>query len=130
MKLKKALIIVMCLLAITSIVSAGKVNYTRYHSRECTGSTAPQVTCQDKLTINTVTKYDILIIGDDYCYKPDYRNFVVPVHFLICHWLVAVEDDMCYFRNNISGNDPPVECKYIAWHIVNVEKNIYRNPWG
>ena len=120
--MKKAIILLAFLLV--PLVSAGKINYT--WSVDCdTNSMYPAINCTSGtdiiVTVNTVTPHDNLTVGDIYWYRPDYRNFNLPLFWHVSHRLVKVENGTCYFHGDgLKYPDKPVDCKYVAIHVIDV----------
>lgn len=102
------------LLFITPVIG-GKVNYNMVLKGD---SMYPTITDGEMVTINTITKHDIINIGGIYCYRPDYSLWNVPLFGHICHRLGYITNGLYYFSgDNNFFYDEGIERKYIAWEI-------------
>ena len=109
------------LLLVMVTVNADKIDYKIKLSCR-SDSMSPSITCNDTMIVNSYTGGDLLF-GDVYCYRPDYRNFHLPIYCYVCPRLVDVKNDYAYFSgDNNDCDDPPVETKYIAFHVKEVIK--------
>lgn len=110
------------LLLSSSFVIAGKVDYYQYLTCD-SNSMYPAISCEDRLTINVVHRWDEVEVDNIYCYRPDRRSKYGNPYDLTCHRLIIVVNDLYYFKgDNLFNWDTPIERKYIATEVVYIEK--------
>lgn len=110
----KKLMLLWIIVMILPTVSA-KVTYNFYIS----GSSMEPTYYAGIQKVQAINRYENLTVGKIYCYRPDYRDFQLPLMWDVCHRLISMENDILIFKgDNNKFDDPPVSRRYIHLEVL------------
>ena len=122
--MKIFIVLMIFIVFISSVaVSAGKVSYILPMSC-ATQSMSPAIQCGDKAVAQTVSKSDLILVGDIICFNPDYSQFGYGGFRYVCHRVIEISS-YGYLTKGDNNNRPDyyIQSKDIAFKIVKVVKN-------